>query len=133
LEEDCLGYAAGRVKILQGTTIGNFLNRMYRNIHSWTRFKDDLLCFEEFFKNYFCSEEIRKALSDLDSDTLRRIFLDDDASEADLLLFSDVRRRIAFGRRVCPETRFFDLGYWALPDHESKRRRLLSEVSSSNI
>jgi len=62
--------------------LGTYLNRMYRNIHSWTRFKDDLLCFEEFFKNYFCSEEdneIRKALSDLDSDTLRRIFLDDDA------------------------------------------------------
>lgn len=114
--------------------LGTYLNAiwMHRNIQSWTRFKDESLCFEDFFDNYFCSEEdneIRKALSHLDSDTLRRVFLDEEDSVADLLPTSDVLRRILFGQESCPDTRFFDLGYWALPDREAKRRRLLDEVS----
>jgi hypothetical protein len=117
--------------------LGTYLNAiwMYRNIQSWTKFipfKSHSLCFEDFFEKYFCSEEdnqIRMALSDLDSDTLRRIFLDEETSGAQLLPTSDVLRQILFGPQTCPDTRFFDLGYWALPDPESKRQRLLREVS----
>jgi hypothetical protein len=56
-KKTALAMPLDELKYSKEQQLGTYLNRMYSNIHSWTRFKDDLLCFEEFFENYFCSED----------------------------------------------------------------------------
>lgn len=117
--------------------IGTYLNAiwMYRNIQDWTgsapvwKNVSPPQSFDDFYDGYFCSDEaneIRKALSTLDFETLRSVYFDE--NNPSRIPTSDALRKVLFGEHAAPNTRHFDLGYFFLPDTEAKTQRLAKEV-----
>ena len=117
--------------------IGTYLNAiwMYRNIQDWTdgspawKKVPTPHSFDAFYDGYFCSDDanqVRKTLSDLDFETLRSIYFDENnpsgvPSSRDL-------RTILFGKDAAQTARHFDFGYQFLPHTEAKSQRLARDV-----
>jgi hypothetical protein len=117
--------------------IGTYLNAiwMYRNIQDWTDSAPDWKLvprpqsFDIFYDNYFCSDEVnevRKAMSNLDFETLRSIYFDE--NNPSRIPTSDALRTVLFGERAASSSRHFDVGYHFLPSNEAKTQRLVEEV-----
>ena len=117
--------------------IGTYLNAiwMYRNIQDWTNSAPDWKLvprpqsFDIFYDSYFCSDEVnevRKAMSNLDFETLRSIYFDE--NNPSRIPTSDALRTVLFGERAASSSRHFDVGYHFLPSNEAKTQRLVEEV-----
>ena len=117
--------------------IGTYLNAiwMYRNIQDWTdgasawKKVPTPHSFDAFYDGYFCSDDanqVRKALSDLDFETLRSIYFDEN-NPSGVPASSDLRT-ILFGKDAAQTARHFDFGYQFLPYTEAKSQRLARDV-----
>ena len=108
---------------------------MYRNIQDWTdsapawKLVPRPQSFDVFYDSYFCSDEVnevRKAMSNLDFETLRSIYLDE--NNPSRIPTSDALRTVLFGEKAASSSRHFDLGYHFLPSTEAKTQRLVEEI-----
>ena len=117
--------------------IGTYLNAIwvYRNIQDWTDSAPAQekvptpQSFDAFYDGHFCSDDVnqvRKAQSDLDFETLRSIYFDENNSSG-LPTSSDLRT-ILFGKDAARNARHFDFGYKLLPHTEAKSQRLTRDV-----
>jgi hypothetical protein len=117
--------------------IGTYLNAiwMYRNIQDWTdsapAWKNVPAppSFDAFYDGYFCSDEaneVRKAMSNLDFETLRSIYFDENNPSS--IPTSNVLRTVLFGENAAQTARHFDFGYHFLPNTVTKTQRLTEEV-----
>jgi hypothetical protein len=117
--------------------LGTYLNAiwMYRNIQDWTESAPAWKgvrppnSFDDFYDGYLCSDEtneIRKALSIIDFETLRSIYFDE--NNPSRIPTSDAVRRVLFGERGGSSSKHFDLGYFCLPNTEAKTQRVAIEV-----